>query len=224
MKLFAIVPARGGSKRFIGKNLALLDDKPLIAYSIEYALSCKKISNVYVSTDCDRIAKTSINYGAEVLLRPEHLAGDYVTTAEVLKNIAELFVQKEQDFDYFVLLQPTNPLRSSSLIDSAIEILESGNYDSLCTVSRCDRKLGKIEHNTFIPWNYTPGQRSQDMEPLYYENGLLYVISKKVLLSGRVFGDKLYPMVVEHPYGQVDIDTKEDLIFAEFILKNYEDR
>lgn len=221
MKYIAVIPARGGSKRFPGKNIAPLKRKPLIAYSIEYAKESGVIEHVYVSTDSEEISAVSEQYGAVVMPRRAELAGDFVPTADVLKDMAQKLLDKGVDFDAFVLLQPTNPLRPKGLLNEAMQIMDSGQYDSLCTVTRCDKKLGKIVKNQFVPWNYKFGQRSQDLEPLYYENGLLYIIRKDLLLQGRIFGDTMYPLVVDHPYGEVDIDTKEDMAYAEYMLNVY---
>ena len=221
MKYIVVIPARGGSKRFPGKNIVQLKGKPLIAYSIEYAKECGLIEHVYVSTDSEEIGAVSEQYGAEVMTRSVELAGDFIPTADVLKDVAQKLLEKGVDFDAFVLLQPTNPLRPKGLLTEAMQIMETGKHDSLCSVSRCDRKLGKIIDNKFVPWNYKFGQRSQDLEPLYYENGLLYIIRKDLLLQGRIFGDTMYPLVVEHPFGEVDIDTKEDMAYAEYMLKLY---
>ena len=221
MKYIVVIPARGGSKRFPGKNIVQLKGKPLIAYSIEYAKECGLIEHVYVSTDSEEIGAVSEQYGAEVMTRSVELAGDFIPTADVLKDVAQKLLEKGVDFDAFVLLQPTNPLRPKGLLTEAMQIMETGKHDSLCSVSRCDRKLGKIIDNKFVPWNYKFGQRSQDLEPLYYENGLLYIIRKDLLLQGRIFGDTMYPLVVDHPFGEVDIDTKEDMAYAEYMLKLY---
>ena len=221
MKYIVVIPARGGSKRFPGKNIVQLKGKPLIAYSIEYAKECGLIEHVYVSTDSEEIGAVSEQYGAEVMTRSVELAGDFIPTADVLKDVAQKLLEKGVDFDAFVLLQPTNPLRPKGLLTEAMQIMETGKHDSLCTVTRCDKKLGKIVDNQFVPWNYRFGQRSQDLEPLYYENGLLYIIRKDLLLQGRIFGDTMYPLVVDHPFGEVDIDTKEDMAYAEYMLKLY---
>ena len=89
------------------------------------------------------------------------------------------------------------------------------------TVNRSTRKLGKIIDNKFVPWNYHFGQRSQDLDPLFYENGLLYITRKDLLLQEIIEGPTAYPFIVDHPFGEVDIDTKEDFSYAEFMLNQY---
>ena len=148
---------------------------PLIAYSIEYSLANSDISATYVSTDSLEIMEVSMEHGAKVLKRPDELSGDFVTTAAVLKYVGETLVANGEDFDFMILLQATNPLRPKELLSEAIRIMEKGGYDSLMTVNKSLKKLGKIIDNQFVPWNYRFGMRSQDMDPLYYENGLLYI-------------------------------------------------
>jgi N-acylneuraminate cytidylyltransferase len=79
--------------------------------------------------------------------------------------------------------------------------------------------LGKIAHQQFVPYNYTPGQRSQDLEPLYFENGLLYITTPAVLAQNTVFNAQAIPFEVDHPYAQVDIDTHADFEYAEYLVQ-----
>ena len=223
MKYVTIIPARGGSKRFPGKNIYHLNGLPLICYSIDYSLRNPQILGTYVSTDSEDIKQISRKAGAEIIDRPTEFAGDYVTTASAMMHAVQYLIKKELEFDFVVLLQATNPLRPKNLLKEAIEIIEEGKNDSLFTVNQSEMKLGKIIENKYVPWNYHFGQRSQDLSPLYYENGLLYITSKELLLQGIIEGPSAYPMVVNHPFGKVDIDTIEDFYYAEFMLNKYRD-
>lgn len=217
-KYITVIPARGGSKRLPDKNIYPLNNKPLIAYSIEYSRQCSQIDGTYVSSDSDLILNIAADYSAVPLKRPDELSGDYVSTATVLQSVTKYLSDQSIGFNYVVLLQPTNPLRPSELLNEAIRLIEENHYDSIITVSLSDKKLGKIINHKFIPWNYQPGQRSQDMDPLYYENGLLYISKKELLLEGRIVGDNMYPLVVSHTFGDVDIDTIEDMQYAEYLI------
>ena len=217
-KYIIVIPARGGSKRFPGKNIFLLNGKPLINYSIEYALKYT-LSSIYVSTDDPCIAKVAESAGAKILWRPEQLSGDFVSTEATLQHVGEVLLKNGEAFDYMISLQATNPLRHVNLVKNALEIFETNDCDSLMTVSPSHTKLGKIINNRFIPWNYKFGQRSQDMEQLYYENGLLYISQKELILKGKIFGQNMFPMIIDHIYATVDIDTIDDLKYAEFLLK-----
>lgn len=222
-KYVTVIPARGGSKRFPGKNIHKLDGKPLISHSIEYSLHNPEIIGTYVSTDADDIKQISKKSGAEVIDRPEDFAGDFSTTASAMRHAVQCLMEKGICFDFVVLLQATNPLRPKTLLNEAIKILEAGGNDSLFTVNKSEKKLGRIIDGRFVPWNYRFGQRSQDLDPLYYENGLLYITKKELLLQEIIEGPTAYPLVVEHPFGEVDIDTIEDFHYAEYILNQYKD-
>ena len=86
------------------------------------------------------------------------------------------------------------------------------------TVSRDHKKLGKIKDHKFEPFNYKIGQRSQDLEPLYYENGLLYITKAALIKQNIIFNESSYPYIVNHKFANVDIDTQEDFDYAEYIL------
>jgi N-acylneuraminate cytidylyltransferase len=206
----AIIPARGGSKRLPNKNIKLLGEVPLIAHSILYA-KANFVDRVIVSTDNAEIKKVAIKYGAEVLDRPEELANDNSPTIEalihVLKNINE-------PNSTIILLQPTNPLRPEELLKNALSKFTAGNFDSLMTVTRSQQKFGKIIEDKFVPYTYDIGQRSQDLDPLYFENGLLYITKSRLIEKGKILGKNNYPMIINHPYAYVDIDTKEDFELA----------
>jgi len=218
-KIIAIIPARKGSKRLPNKNILKLGGIPLIAHSIQYFQNEINDSEIFVSTDGNKIEKIASGCGAKVLKRPAELSSDYATTASVLQHAAKEILEQGIVFDYVVLLQPTNPLRPRGLLNHAISILESADFDSLITVSPTLLKLGRLSNNQFIPFNYYFGQRSQSIEKLYFENGLLYISKKELILEGRIVGDNMYTLVVDHFYGTIDIDTKEDFDLANFYYK-----
>lgn len=216
-KSIAIIPARRGSKRLPDKNLKILGDLPLITHSILFA-QANKINKIVVSTDDERVKLIAQKLRVNVQDRPHHLATDTSPTIDTLKYVIENIDEK---YDNVILLQPTNPLRPKNLLNEALKIFEEQDCDSLMTVTRNYQKFGKIDKNKFLPFNYSFGQRSQDLEPLYFENGMLYITKSTMILKDKLLADNNYPMIVNHPYSQVDIDTEEDFIFAEYILENY---
>ena len=114
-RILAIIPARGGSKGLPNKNIKLLLDKPLIAWTIEQAKNSKFIDEIHVSTDSPNIAKISEEYGIKVpSLRPENLAQDNSSSADVVDYIIKKYEEQNQFFDYIILLQPTSPLRKKN--------------------------------------------------------------------------------------------------------------
>ncbi len=219
MKTIAIIPARGGSKRLPGKNILSLGGLPLIAHSILYAQKHAFIDAVYVSTDCSEIKKVALEYGAIVIDRPEALSGDFEPTVSALQHVLESIAL----VDNVVLLQPTNPLRPDNLLNDAFQIFVEKQVESLFTVSRNHHKLGKITHGQFVPFNYEVGQRSQDLEPLYYENGLLYIAKTSVILQNEIITKEAFPLEVNHVFANVDIDTREDFEYAQCLFERLKD-
>ncbi len=222
MKIVVVIPARGGSKRLPRKNILPLMNVPLINYSIIFAKDELPDVPVYMSSDDAEIKEVSRNAGAIIIDRPAELAGDFVSTAAVTSHASKVIQELGVDYDYMVLLQATNPLRPRGMLRQALEIICHENKESLFTVSRLEKKLGRIRDDHFLPWNYKIGQRSQDLEPLYYENGLLYITSKSLIDKGVIFDSDSYPMVIDHEYATVDIDSLEDFEHAEYILRKHE--
>ena len=216
MKNIAIIPARGGSKRFPNKNLAELGNIPLIVHSINYAKeNLDIVHRIVVSTDDDKIKNIALEQDIEVIDRPLELSGDKAPTVSALKHVVE---KGDHIYDNVFLLQPTNPLRPKELLKEAYQHFINGGFDSLMSVSRSNHKLGKIVDSKFVPFNYSMGQRSQDLEPLFFENGLLYITKSSLIINNRILGDNNCPYIVDHPYAKIDIDTKEDLKLATFFL------
>lgn len=216
MKTIVIIPARGGSKRLPQKNIKLLGQIPLLAHSILYAQANDDIvDEIYVSTDDEQIKQVALQFGAKVIDRPLSLSGDLEPTVSALKNVLE---QIDDKIENVILLQATNPLRPTNLLREAFEIYKEKKNDSLFTVSQNHQKLGKIENDKFIPFNYTIGQRSQDLEPLFYENGLLYISKTKLILEDKILSENAFPLQMNHIFATVDIDDQNDFNYATYLL------
>jgi N-acylneuraminate cytidylyltransferase len=191
----------------------------LIAHSIRYALAEPLVDQVLVSTDDPEIATAARQYGAQVLARPATLAQDDTPTAEVVAFHARQWAEQGHLPAWLALLQPTNPLRPVGLIGQALATLRAANRESLVTFSPLHRKFGRVANKHFVPENYRFGQRSQDLEPRYFENGLLYLTAGSLALAGQLFGPDPYPYLVGGPEGEVDIDTPTDLWWAEYLYQ-----
>ena len=218
-KILIIIPARAGSKRIKGKNTRSFNGFPLIEHSIRYAQSYIG-GDIIISTDDKQIGSIAEKYSVTIVWRDESLAQDQTPTTDVVKDVIE---RVEKSYDFVVLLQPTNPLRPKKMFKEAIKLLQEKKNDSLITVSLCEDKLGKIKHSAFKPYNYDFGQRSQDLDPLYYENGLLYLCSYELAKNGKLISKNPIAMIIEHPFASVDIDTELDWKWAELISKEYND-
>lgn len=216
-KTIAIIPARGGSKRIPEKNIQMFGRIPLLVHSIQYALANKEIiDDVYVSTDDLTIKRIALENGAKVIDRPQKLSGDFEPTVSALMHVLE---SVKSDVENVILLQPTNPLRPQNLLKETFEKYKKENLDSLFTVSRDYHKFGKIVNSKFIPFNYLIGQRSQDLEALYFENGLLYITKASLILKDIIISENAFPFEVNHIFANVDIDTLEDLEYAEYLYQ-----
>lgn len=223
ISIIAIIPARGGSKGIPGKNIRLLNGKPLIAYSIEAAREAKMVDQVYVSTDDTQIAQVATDYGASVIHRPPELATDTASSESALLHALEAIEESEVQPELVVFLQCTSPLRTSTDINLAIQQLRAEGADSLLSVSPSHRFLwhqvdGVAES---INYDYRYRRRRQDMNPQYVENGSIYIFKPWVLkevrnrLGGKI---SLFPMseVAAH-----EIDSIQDFQIAEFLIEHH---
>ena len=122
-------------------------------------------------------------------------------------------------------LQVTNPLRPKELFNDCYTLMnDNSNAESVISVSKSHLKLGNIKDGYFSPSNYIPGQRSQDMDAQFFENGLLYLSkSSLVINNGDLFGRNIVAYEIEEGFPIVDIDYQVDFDWGEFILsKNIE--
>jgi len=219
MKFKIIIPARANSKRLPGKNMKVLGGKPLIQYSIDFALNHFSEEAIWVNSDDQEILNFAKLKGVNTLVRPDNLSTDFSRTVDVLKHQVNYFKKQNIICDAIILLQPTNPLREDDLLKNAIRKFQESGRNSLATFSISGKKLGKIEDGFFKPTNYIPGQRSQDLEKYYFENGLLYITKCDSILVGKIITDDVCTLICESLGSTVDIDNLEDFIFAESLLK-----
>lgn len=218
-EFLVVIPARAGSKRIKNKNRILFNNKPLIAQSIEYAKE-NIGADIIINTNDKFISPIAEQYGVDIMWREEHLAQDQSTTLDVLKDVVERVSEK---YKYIILLQPTNPLRPKNLFNDCLNLLSKKQDQSVITIGENKNKLGIINNGIYQPSSYSFGQRSQDLEPLFYENGLMYIIPFSTIKQGMLMSEEPSACVVKHPFSTVDIDHEIDLKWAEFISKNYSD-
>ncbi len=221
MNYFAIIPARGGSKGVPHKNVRLLGDKPLIAHSILDAKEAKLINNVYVSTDDPEIAEVSRRYGAEIINRPDKLAGDTASSESAVIHALCEIEKNGISPDLIVFLQCTSPIRTGADIDHAIEKLQAEKADSLLSVSPSHRFLWEEVDGIAksINYDYRHRQRRQDMKPQYIENGSIYIFKPSIIkeLENRL-GGKISLFLMSEAAGW-EIDSILDFEIAESLLK-----
>lgn len=232
----ALIPARSGSKRVPGKNIKLLNNKPLIYYTISVAQDTKLFSEIIVSTDSQEIADIAKSYGANVpLLRPLEYASDTSSDIEWVTHALDSMVKTPKSEIHTVsILRPTSPMRTSKTIIEALKLLENNSWaDSLRAMEITDKHPGKmwvldVENKAYpyldqskeiIPTHNKP---TQSLETLWIQNASLEIIKYKSLISTKsISGDNVLGFNMPGIEG-FDINSPQDFEFLEFILhKNY---
>ena len=222
-KIFAIIPARGGSKGLIGKNIKPLNGKPLICHTIGGALKSKHLDRVFVSTDDLSIANISKNCGATIIDRPAELAGDDSPTIDVILHAIDT-LKYTSNQDIVILLQPTSPLRNAADIDAALDTFMKTDCDSvisMCKVEHSPYWYFKYECNKFKPLFGNKGlqMRRQELPDVYRPNGAIYITTIKNLYKNNGFYcDKIVPYIMPAERS-VDIDEEIDFKFAELLIQ-----
>jgi N,N'-diacetyl-8-epilegionaminate cytidylyltransferase len=221
----ACIFARGGSKGVPRKNIRMLMGKPLIAYSIEAALSSDLIDRVIVSTDDSEIADISRKFGAEVpFMRPKELALD--DTPEWLAwRHAIIALDLRNENDIFISIPPTSPMRSVEDIDKCINLLLNSDADIVITIKTAARNpyfnMVTINSEGYIELSSKsnrPIYRRQDAPPVFDITTVAYAVRPEFILSSNSIFDGRVKAVVVPEERAIDIDTTLDFEFAEFLI------
>lgn len=219
-KILVVIPARGGSKGIPRKNIRLLNNKPLISYSIDIAKSSEYVDDVVVTTDDSEIALLSEKFGASVIRRSDELSSDEIPLDPV---IYDAMIKKEKlafdEYDIVITLQPTSPLLKSSTLDKAIEKFEDFNIDSVISVVD-DRHLswGYDEENQRYFPNYYERKNRQFLPKDFRETGAILASRRRFINEMSRLGNNLDLIEVSREES-VDIDNYEDWWIAENYLQ-----
>lgn len=223
-RIVAIIPARAGSKGIKNKNIINLCGKPLIAYTITAANESNYIDEVIVSTDGLNIAEVSKEYGASVpFIRPKELAADTSKTIDAVMHALLYLEDNNNNFDVLVLLQPTQPLRTSEEIDLAIEKYFEYGERALASISEVDDNpllIREISTDGVMKplLNENSTCRRQDMPKYYRINGAIYINKISEINKDTSFNDNPVPFIMSREHS-VDIDEEKDLQLAEIYIK-----
>jgi len=228
-KFVALIPARGGSVAIPKKNIHLLGGKPLIRYTVEEAEKSWYLDAIYCTTDSDEIAAVaSLNSKCRIIKRPAELATNTSKTISCVVHALEFLQSEGQEFDYFIILQPTSPLRTVEEIDHFIEHVVDHHLPACVSVSPLPYlpvlmryiKEGDGGENAMDHVLSGAGTiRRQDARKTYYVDGSLYAWTTKEVLERRE-----EVSLNDAPYGFIndqllDINTYGDLEIAEILLK-----
>ncbi|MBA2562983.1 MAG: acylneuraminate cytidylyltransferase family protein [Chitinophagaceae bacterium] len=228
MKVLGLIPARGGSKGVLNKNIKLLNGKPLINYTIQQALSVRQLIRVVVSSDSQQILDVASAFHAiEIIKRPENLATDTTPMIAVIEHVLSYYKQKGEQFDVVCLLQATSPFRSPNLIESAIDQLEKEKSDSLITVRTVPEKYNPH-------WLFEKGDnglelatgekeiisRRQSLPSAYYRDGKIYLMKVDLIYQGKIIGGKISGYINDNE-PDVNIDNMEDWEVAQNLAPSF---
>lgn len=227
MKVVALIPARGGSKGVPGKNIALVLNKPLIAYSIEAALECESIDEVWVSSDDNQILDVARAYEkVKIHQRDAAIAQDNSPITQTIEAILDL---SGSETKYLVLLQPTSPIRSAGQISESIQLLQT-SQEANSVISVC--AMNDV-HPARMYWmnENQPGlqpimpqfenTRRQEIPTAWYRNGSIYVVKTDAF---RRAGTVMAPPSLGYPMPSsqlLNIDEPRDLLIAEVVMKDW---
>ncbi len=223
MSIFCIIPARGGSKGVPHKNISPFLGEPLIAHSIMYAQESTWVDRIFVSTDDDQIADISIEYGAEVIPRPDDISDDTATTESAIAHAVQWWHEQNLIPDIIVLLQPTSPLRPKASLDEALRKFQEGAFDSLLSISPTHRFFWKIDGpEARAEYDFMNRPRRQDMiesDIRYVENGSVYIFSLSHFNQmGNRLGGRIGYTIFPEEYS-LEIDMASDFNLLEEIAQ-----
>lgn len=226
MRRIAVIPARSGSKGFRHKNIANLNGKPLMAYTIEAAIESGCFDYVIVSTDSEEYAEVARKYGAEVpFLRDQASSSDQASSWSVVKEVLGKLKKQGMHYDEVALLQPTSPLRTAKDIREAFAFYEEKGAITVVSVH-------EVEHP--MEWSFTMDEscsmenygkspyrkiRRQDIPARYMANGAIYITKTDIFETEEmdIYAEKCYAYVMGEDKS-CDIDTPLDLIVVKAIL------
>lgn len=222
MKKIAIIPARSGSKGLKDKNVIDLCGKPLMAYSIEAALKSECFERIIVSTDSKEYGNIAEQYGADVMYRSEALSNDNSTTFMVIEDILQRILDV---IDYFVLMQPTSPMRTEQHVREAVELFEqnSTQYDFLVSVKEAEhaavlvKPIAEDGSLKFFDTDFSNYRRQGYKD--YSPNGAIFIAKPKAYLEQRHFFGARALSYKMNRLDSVDIDDRIDYELAKVLMR-----
>ena len=220
-----LIPARGGSKGVPGKNITLLNGRPLIYYALDAALEIADPLNICVSTDADEIISKVDEYGLKVpFKRPAELATDTAGTYEVILHALDYYGKNGFLFDRVILLQPTSPFRTGAHIKQALAIYQD-HLDMVVSVKETKANpyftlFEEGENGILKPSKRGSFVRRQDCPPVYEYNGAIYIMNSKSLRKKPPAQFKYVQKYLMSAEDSLDIDTPLDFLIAQAIIEN----
>ena len=225
--ILAIIPARSGSKRLKNKNMLCLGNKPLVQWSIDEAKKSKYINKLVVNSDDVNIKDLCQKLNVEFINRPVELAQDTSSTIDVIIHTIEFFKNKNEYFEYILILQPTSPFRTSRHIDEACETLFTKHADGIISIRESeDHPLwskninSDLDMSNFINKKHL-NKRKQDLPTFYTLNGAIYLAKSSKLIKEKTvfFENNIFGYLMTRKES-IDIDTELDFKFAQYLINS----
>ena len=229
MRILGIIPARGGSKGVPGKNIKLLNGKPLLQYTSEIALESQFLTAVILSSDDKQTITVAKSLGIQVpFLRPKELAQNITPTIDVIIHALQWYENQAIFFDAVCLLQVTSPFRTVAFLDKAIEKFIASGCDSLVSVQKVPHEYNPhwtFEVNPEGNLKIATGEdqiisRRQELPETYHRDGSIYIMKTEILLQHYSLYGKSISFIESPPEFYVNIDTLADWEKAEQMIKN----
>ncbi len=227
--MYAIIPARAGSKGVKNKNIRCVKGYPLLAYAIAAAARCEYVSRIIVSTDSEEYAKIARYYGAETpFLRPAEYAADNSPDIQFMEHaITRLYEDEGVLPEYFMHLRPTSPLRKKDIVDKACELMLA---DKDATSLRSAHKqvfppykmfyAGEDGYFSCFNEGMTPDEANnprQDFKQVYVPDGYVDILKTSFIAENHLMhGNRVIAYTIDK---SVDVDAKEDLEYLEFYME-----
>lgn len=224
-KIVGIITARSGSKGVQDKNIKILHGKPMIAYTIETAIESGIFDKIIVSTDSQKYADIAIEYGAEVpSLRPEELSQDNTSSVDTILYTLNLLENNDEDYDYFMLLQPTSPLRTAKNIVESVDLCFEKNALSVLSVTKCDHPPEwscQLEDSLDLTvlYNQIKVTRRQDALSYYQLNGAIYFVNINEFKESKSFFKNNSVAYIMDKENSLDVDNIYDFMLVESVMK-----
>jgi CMP-N,N'-diacetyllegionaminic acid synthase len=228
--VIAIISARGGSKGLPGKNLRLLDGRPLVAWPVSTALGAASVDRVIISTDDAAIAEAARAAGADVpFMRPAHLAHDTASSMDVILHAIDTLASQGQVYEYVVLLEPTSPLTESSDVEAALSRLHAAGSDADAIVGICRVEATHPEYDVrrgtkglISPYavpDFKSLRRRQDLEELYFLEGSLYISRVDAFRHHKTFYHERSLGYEVPRWKSLEVDDIFDFIMVEAVVR-----
>lgn len=232
-KAAAFIPARSGSERVLNKNIRLLDDHPLLAYSVCAAIDSGVFDAVICATDSETYAEIACYYGAEVpMLRPAEISGEKSPDIEWVEWIFDVLKKQGRSFEVFSILRPTSPFRLPATICRAWEEFQGAQQiDSLRAIEKCAQHPGKmwqlngeimepllpLKHDSGQPWHSC---QYQSLPEIYVQNASLEIAWSRVVSEDRTISGKVVKPFFTKDLEGFDVNKPNDWELAEKLVQS----